>query len=288
MSLRNYTTLCLAAALMAVGIPFSDAQTSLNPGGKLSVAADWTSGIPTPANPGTIAVDGIFDSTLGTTNWGRESQVAHTAGNLVGTGTNGFNPTRGVTWNMSGGSITGRFVTANASIFNMSGGFITIRNDAGTRAIQAANDGIWNISGTFTIDATFASTDPFIQAVTGPGTGSTYNFLSGWTGSWTHGTMSGDEWRTYVTTHPEFKLNGTPITTAIFDANFSVNNGGMTLSLLATGPGKGPITVYLLGGQSNMTGSAYLEDLPADFHTIPELLLYVGEAPNIRTLDLRR
>jgi hypothetical protein len=52
---------------------------------------------------------------------------------------------------------------------------------------------------------------------------------------------------------------------------------------LAVVPGQGPIDVYLLGGQSNMTGSAYLEDLPADLHTIPELLLYVGAAPNIKT-----
>lgn len=90
---------------------------------------------------------------------------------------------------------------------------------------------IWNISGTSTIDAAFASTDPFIQAVTGPGTGSTYNFLSGWTGSWTHGTMSGDEWRTYVTTHPEFQLDGASVTTGTFDAGFRVTNSGRTLSL---------------------------------------------------------
>ncbi len=56
-----------------------------------------------------------------------------------------------------------------------------------------------------------------------------------------------------------------------------------TLSLAADPlPDKGPISVYLLGGQSNMVGSAYLEDLPKDLYTIPEILLYVGAAKFIK------
>lgn len=47
-------------------------------------------------------------------------------------------------------------------------------------------------------------------------------------------------------------------------------------------PIKVPITVYLLGGQSNMEGSAYVagndpvENLPLDLYEVPEILLYVA------------
>ena len=44
--------------------------------------------------------------------------------------------------------------------------------------------------------------------------------------------MSDDERRTYVTTHPGFKLDGTPITTAVFDAD---EDSGAVLSAPNTG-----------------------------------------------------
>ncbi len=60
------------------------------------------------------------------------------------------------------------------------------------------------------------------------------DILPDWTGSWTVGSFSGDDWKTKVTDSANgFTLDGAAIDATVFDANFSVTPDGTTLSIPA-------------------------------------------------------
>jgi len=184
----NASIAALVALLLAVS---ASADTIFN-GGELFTSTDWTNGLPSSGNPGMIAVGGSANAT--SILWG--GTVNQTAGDIVATGTNGVNLRSGTVWNMSGGSFTARYFNANGSTFNMSGGTVTIANVSGTKQIQTNGTGSWTISGSFTLDATHANGDPRL------GSSSSYNFLTGWTGSWTQGNFSGPTSRSATGARP--------------------------------------------------------------------------------------
>jgi hypothetical protein len=83
------------------------------------------------------------------------------------------------------------------------------------------------ISGSFTADGTHATME--VQAT------GIINIFSDWSGSWTWGTYSGDNWKTIVTAGAGdngFRLDGEIIDAETFNANFQVTNDGKTLSLI--------------------------------------------------------
>jgi len=55
------------------------------------------------------------------------------------------------------------------------------------------------------------------------------DLLSGWTGSWTVASFGGYDWENALTTNNGFTLDGNPIDSAAFNANFAVTNHGQTL-----------------------------------------------------------
>ena len=288
--MKNFTL----SLLFLGGVLSASATTSLNQGGNIRVNSGWSNNLPSVTNEGTVEVDGVISGS-DVFGYGAGAIVNHTAGNIVaqviGTKRRGFNMNGGGTWVMSGGSITVRYINANGpnSILDLNGGTIIIDTaDTSVAQFQMNNGGQYRISGDVVLDGSDASVSPLV------GSGSGYEISSSWTGSWIQGNHSGMDWKTVLTGNPGYRLNGVSITSQIFDDNFLISSDGQTLTLgnssgpgngMGGGPSNGPITVYLLGGQSNMEGSAPVagndppEDLPLELYEVPEILLYVAGSP---------
>ena len=277
--------------LLYLGTLSATAVTSLNPGGNIRVNSGWSNNLPSSTNEGTVTVDGVISGS-DVFGYGAGAIVNHTAGNIVadvvGTRRRGFNMNGGGTWLMSGGSIRVRYINANGpnSILDLNGGTIIIDTaDTSVAQFQMNNGGRYQISGSVLLDGSDATASPLI------GTGAGYDISPNWTGSWIQGNHSGTDWKTVLTGNPGYRLDGVSITSQIFDDNFLISPDGTTLTLQEPSdnemgePNRGPITVYLLGGQSNMEGSAPVagndppEDLPLDLYEVPEILLYVAGSP---------
>jgi hypothetical protein len=209
-----YTNLEIYNGLTYVeGVGAVLAATIFN-GGNLNLAASWSSGLPATGNNGIIAADG----SNGTTefNFGIGSVVNQSAGTI--TSADGFNLTGG-RWNLSGGRIDTRYLLSNGSgtVMNLSGGSVGLRDVSGAQHMGVANGGTWNISGPVVLDGTQA-TDPL--QVNG-----SINIQSNWTGSWTYGIHTGDDWQNLFLTGA-VKYKGEVLDQAGFQAKFEVSEGG--------------------------------------------------------------
>ncbi|MGJ8726722.1 MAG: hypothetical protein ACSHYB_19405, partial [Roseibacillus sp.] len=219
----NKTHLALALLLTLGSVGLATAQTSFN-GNSITDATNWSNGLPTNINPGTIATNGtISDATFSYSG----ATVTQSSGTIT---TDPFNFTGG-TWNLTGGRIEARFVLANGSSggngedahIHASGGTIFLKDVTGAQQIGVANDGKLTISGTAILDAT--------QGTLAVPTDGTINILSDWTGSWTQGTYTnnGDEWKNHFTSG-QILFNGTSIDENTFDGCFNVSADGKTLT----------------------------------------------------------
>lgn len=220
--MKLLATLAIGAVTFAT---LASAQTNLLAGGDIRLAAGWDNGLPNAGKPATIAVDGILGDS-DTFGFGTGATVNHTAGTInavPGSGT-GFNMNGGGVWNMSGGKISARYVLANGTnaTFNFSGGTVELADVAGTQHFGTANDGKLNISGSVVVDGT--------QATTVVQTGGPINFSTRWSGSWTWGIYSGDDWKNLFIAGSNVKVNGELIDGPTFDSLFTVTNGGKTLA----------------------------------------------------------
>jgi len=222
------------AMFLAIGVLLSQAGAARAAttflGGNLNSGGNWSSGLPSSGNPGTIAVDGSNNSTV--FNFGSGSVVDMTAGTI--TSSDGFNVTNG-TWNISGGRIITRYFLSNggSTTFNVSGGTVELSNVSGTQHMGVANNGTLNVSGSIVLDGT--------QATTGVQTGGTVDIASGWTGSWTMAPYSGDDWKNLFTGNL-IEVDGSNIDAATFDSVFAVTDGGKTLSMTGASPPPPPPT----------------------------------------------
>ena len=229
----------LAVGLFLAGAGVAHAATVLNPGGDVSNAGGWDNGKPSSSNPGTIAVDGInTDTTFG---YGAGAVITHTAGSIVAN--DGFNMVNSGTWNMSGGKIAARYILSNGSntFFNFSGGVAELADRSGTQHMGVANNGTLNISGSAVLDGT--------HATVGVQTGGSVDIASGWTGSWTWGTYSGNDWKNLFTGNL-IEVDGSNIDGATFDSTFVVTDGGQTLSMQSGSPPASAGYVGTINGQS--------------------------------------
>lgn len=192
--------------------------------GTLNVAANWSNGLPGPANPGTIAVDGFTGVT--DFNFGAGSVANQVAATI--TSSDGFNLTGG-TWNLTGGGIEARYVFANSSgaAINLGGGTVTLRAAKGNQHLGAANGGTWNLSDAVVLDATHAN-QPLQTA-------GTLNIASGWSGSWTYGTRGGNAWRDLFLAGT-IKFDGQTLDLAGFEEHFEVIHEGRTLRPASSSP----------------------------------------------------
>lgn len=218
------------------------AVTILSDGGNLNAAGSWDNGLPGAGNDGLISVDGTNANTV--FGFGGGAVITHSAGTITsGTLTNdgGFNFNQGDTWNMTGGEVITRYFLANNSTFNLSGGVVTLKDVAATRHMGAANGGFFNVSGSVVLDGSNAST--VVQ------TGGTIDIAAGWTGSWTWGLHTGDDWKNLFTSRL-ITYDGAVIDAATFDSTFTVSDGGQTLSIIPPGP-----ETDFLGGDMLVAGN---------------------------------
>jgi len=225
--------------LVAIAVSAVQADTNNVVGGDITKAAGWDNGLPTSSNPAFIAVDGVInDDTWG---FGRDTLITQIAGILDGGSKTmnfgAFNGTDGGgTWNMSGGTITVRAININAtsnSTLNISGGALVLNHtgiDLGKGAhISASKAGSYlNISGTAVLDETNATKER--------NTGGNYDIASDWTGYWTCGVYSGDDWKNFIVDVDYFTVDGAAIDAATFDGLFVVSDDGKTLSMNLMNP----------------------------------------------------
>lgn len=235
MTSRRTCLLIPALAVVAAGLCTAtapvEAATVFNvTGGSIKTAGNWTNGLPSAGNDGTIAIDAVIGGNG--FNFGATT-VNQTAGAITDTGSWSFNMQGGATWNISGGSLTSRFILSNGSFngssttLNASGGLVAVRSDSDGQ-FGVANSGKINISGSAVLDATGAGSGyVYAQA------GGVINFLSGWTGSFTapkyQNATTDMDWRTAMTTNSVFQFNGAAITEAIWDAHFAVTGDTLTM-----------------------------------------------------------
>lgn len=236
--------LAAAAAVVLSGTVMAATQLV---SGSINTAGSWSAGLPSNSNVGTITVDGSH--TVSVFGFGGSSIVNHGAGVVTSTGTNGFNMGSG-TWNMSGGKIISRYVVANGgtAVFNHSGGILELADVAGNQDIGVTNGGTMNISGTAVLDGTHAS-----KALA---TSGTINFNTNWTGSWKWSFHTGNDWRNLFATNAGMRVNGASITEEVFDATFTVTDGGQTLSLT------NPIQPTTFTGGEMLNGANWSSGLP--------------------------
>lgn len=205
-------------------------------GGDLNQAVNWSNGLPAAGNVGAIAVDGWNGTTV--FGFGGGAIVNHTRGTI--TSSDGFNFIRGDTWYMSGGKLFTRYFLSNGqygnTVINVSGGLVELTDVAGNQHMGVANGGTLNISGSAVLDGT--------QATLPVQTGGTLDIASDWTGTWTWGIYSGNEWETHFTSG-QITLGGDTLDAAAFAEKFDVLDSGRTLELKHSVP-TAPGTVLLV------------------------------------------
>lgn len=237
--------------------------------GSINTAGNWDNGLPNQGNVGTIAANGTNASTV--FGYGAGSITNLTAGTL--TSGDGFNITSG-TWNVSGGKVITRYFLSNGSntVINLSGGSVELGNVAGTRHMGTANGGTLKISGSVVLDGT--------RATTGVQTGGTIDFSSEWTGSWTWGTYSGDDWRAWFTSNPDVKVDGVNIDATSFNSTFLVSNSGKTLELVVDNTvARNPSPA---NGALNISAPSSLAWSPPTDYTASGYKIYFGTDPEVR------
>ena len=232
-------TTALALVLSSVALAgLADAATILTVvGGDIETAASWDNGLPSATNPGTIAINASMNAS-DTFNFG--AVVDHTAGDIVCA--DGFNMMSG-TWNMSStGKIDPRYFLSNGSstVFNISAGLIELKSSS-TNFISTANGGKLNVSGSAVLNAATNAA----QSISTPN--GDINFATGWTGSWSVGSFSGNDWKNLFTSDTDMKVDGANIDAATFDATFVVTDGGQTLSMIPEPSTFALTTLGLLG-----------------------------------------
>jgi len=213
-------------------------------GGELLDPANWDNGFPDAADDGTVATDGT-DSTdyfpLGTytiTQTSGTITAADASDALNWAPADDGSEAAVVTYNMEGGTLTGKAFIANARnnylggdfIMNMSGGTIQLTDVEGDtwRRIAAGNGGHLNISGSAVLDASSASADDPNSAIDTDGH---HDIASNWTGYWTHGNHTGNDWRDLFVNSGAFTYDGATINGDTFDSTFVVSDGGATLAI---------------------------------------------------------
>lgn len=203
-------------------VPAATITNFTGTGGSIFDAGNWDDGLPDDTKVGKVAVDGR----VGTGGFSGDETVDHTAGTMTGRQFNYTGSTDPGTWNMSGGRMEVEYLLANGTTINFSGGTVVLQDPG--HYISATNGGTIGVSGTAVLDAT--------EGVDTPGSG-TYEFSSGWSGYWIHGSFSesGTSWQDFLTgdTGATATLDGSTIT----DANF-VPNGGVLLVDNVTGGGQ--------------------------------------------------
>lgn len=143
------------------------AQTTFNAvGGQINNGANWTNGLPSLANPGTIAInvnlnsgptDAIIFHTAGTATSNSNRTFANTTWNLQGGtvnfGANWNSGTGGFVLNISAGSFTALTLQlTNASTLNLSGGTVSVSNTASnTGTVIDISGGSLTTTGTFSV-----------------------------------------------------------------------------------------------------------------------------------------
>lgn len=127
----------------------------------------------------------------------------------------------GATWNISGGSITGRYIIANGAtnIINISGGSLVLTDHPSTQHMGVANGGNLNISGSAVLDGTFATA--VVQ------TGGNIDIATGWTGSWTYNGNDLATWETLFTSG-NITSGGATIDAGTFNSNYAVTGNTLT------------------------------------------------------------
>ena len=228
---QNHALIAIVSAL-TLGAGIANAATTFqNNGssGSIYVSSNWSNGLPGTGNTGTITTagasipDGLPQFAAGTYTINSSANITAVDEFAMRIATVGSS----LTWNMTGGSITTRWITANgqngAVTINMSGGTINLANVAGTGQFGVQNNGIFNISGSAAIDGTYA--DVAVQ------TAGTIDIAGDWTGYWINGPYTGTEWHDHFVAG-QIKYNGSAIDEETFNSTFLVTNGGSRLQLI--------------------------------------------------------
>ncbi|MGC4014928.1 MAG: DUF5703 domain-containing protein [Luteolibacter sp.] len=182
-----YQRLLPIPLLLWLGASCGLATTTFN-GGSLYSAAQWSNGLPTVGNDGSITTSGTFAgnvnfnvATAGTVT------VGHGSGTLTGDSLNLRNDAAGgatYQWNQYGGSVTCSFVVVNNRVtYTLVGGTVSSpASPTGGARVQIVNSGVFNqTGGTLTgLAYDFGSNTTSTHRLTG---GSGVNIGSAWTGA---------------------------------------------------------------------------------------------------------
>jgi autotransporter-associated beta strand protein len=143
----------LVLGFAILGIAQLPAQTSFS-GGNVATATDWTNGLPSPDNDGTIAQSGIANNVFFNVASGI-ILVSHTEGSLTGTPNLQNTGAAPVQWTQSGGtfSATNFFVVNNRVTYELTGtGLINFASVTGGSRLQVVNAGGTLVQSGGTID----------------------------------------------------------------------------------------------------------------------------------------
>jgi hypothetical protein len=168
--MRKLITPIAACALVVSCAPFASAATVFNNADGanefISTTGNWNNGLPTDANPGTIAIDAEFDSNLSHSGY----NVLHTAGTIArGAGLAAFKLGSGTTWVVDGAGVgynTRGVSVGVGSSFTLNQGTADLTNNSRDTSVSGAgasievNDGVLlvgrdmivNTDGSFTVN----------------------------------------------------------------------------------------------------------------------------------------
>ena len=243
-----------AVAVVVIAVSAVQADTYNVVGGNITVNSGWDNDKPSDTSPGFIAVDGVIND--GTFGFGMDTVITQTAG-IIDAGSAGMNfgafnnKDGGGTWNMSGGMIISRAITMNADIgsnstMNISGGTLMLNGTGielgkGSKITSLKVESYLNISGSAILDETLANRknpEDLLHDTDG-----NYDIASNWTGYWTNGLMSGNDWKDFVVGN--VTVDGAFIDAATFDSTFTVTDGGQRLAMV---PEPATLSLLAIGG----------------------------------------